>query len=273
MRPKGTTKYDYSEIKEFNLGDGEIYWTRPCPQCKKEIKHKCIISVRDCHRHKRKCNICGNWNRGLTIKTSESLRRMGEDHSIRMKKYRETNPPWNKGLTQKNNEIIKKITQNNIGFKHKEETKTIIGNYSKKMWSNDNLRNTITNKIKKYYNNPKNIDKLRYIMEQNGHWTSLSNKTEWEKYKQLVWSYTRKNDLSLLENFNKRGRIEIVGSYSLDHKYSVSEGFRNKVSPKIMGSIHNLEFIESINNDSKKRKCSITKEKLLELYGNSKNKI
>jgi hypothetical protein len=83
---------------------------------------------------------------------------------------------------------------------------------------------------------------------------------EFKKYRRKVYYWTSKNDLTQLENHEKRSRF----GYHLDHRYSIREGFKNKVPPKIVGSIDNLEFIHYTVNSSKGTKCSITLE---ELYG------
>ena len=85
---------------------------------------------------------------------------------------------------------------------------------------------------------------------------------EFKKYRRKVYYWTSKNDLTQLENYDKRGR----SSFHLDHKYSITEGFKNKVPPKVIGSIDNLEFICYTDNLSKGTKCSITLEKLNELF-------
>ena len=81
---------------------------------------------------------------------------------------------------------------------------------------------------------------------------------EFKKYRRKVYYWTSKNDLTQLENYNQRGRV----SFHLDHKYSITEGFKNKVPPKVIGSIDNLEFICYTDNLRKGTKCSITLEKL-----------
>ena len=81
---------------------------------------------------------------------------------------------------------------------------------------------------------------------------------EFKKYRRKVYYWTSKNDLTQLANHNKRGRF----GFHLDHKYSITEGFKNKVPPKVIGSIDNLEFICYTDNLSKATKCSITLEKL-----------
>jgi hypothetical protein len=81
---------------------------------------------------------------------------------------------------------------------------------------------------------------------------------EFKKYRRKVYYWTSKNDLTQLDNHEKRGRF----GFHLDHKYSITEGFKNKVPPKVIGSIDNLEFICYTDNLSKGTKCSITLEKL-----------
>jgi len=85
---------------------------------------------------------------------------------------------------------------------------------------------------------------------------------EFKKYRRKVYYWTAKNDLTLLENHEKRGKI----GHHLDHKYSITEGFKNNVPPKIIGSIHNLEFIDHKENCKKGIKCSITLKELYELF-------
>ena len=86
--------------------------------------------------------------------------------------------------------------------------------------------------------------------------------TEFKKYRRKVYYWTSKNDLTKLENYDKRSR----NGYHLDHKCSIAEGFKNKVPPKIIGSIDNLEFLLYTDNIKKGTSCSITLEKLYELF-------
>jgi hypothetical protein len=84
---------------------------------------------------------------------------------------------------------------------------------------------------------------------------------EFKKYRRKVYYWTAKNDLTELQNYDKRSLL----GYHLDHKFSITEGFKNNVPPKIIGSIYNLEFIPYNVNTSKGTKCSISLEKLYEL--------
>jgi hypothetical protein len=88
---------------------------------------------------------------------------------------------------------------------------------------------------------------------------------EFKKYRRKVYYWTNKNELSQLDNYEMRSKT----GYHLDHKYSISMGFKNNIPPHIVGSIYNLEFILVADNVKKGIKCSITKEKLYELFSGS----
>lgn len=85
-----------------------------------------------------------------------------------------------------------------------------------------------------------------------------------ERYISLVWYETKKNDLTILENFDKRGRIDLnADAYHLDHKYSICVGYLNNISPKIIGNIVNLEMLPALDNIRKRANCSISLDDLL----------
>jgi predicted DNA-binding protein YlxM (UPF0122 family) len=85
---------------------------------------------------------------------------------------------------------------------------------------------------------------------------------EFKKYYQKVKVITESQNLSLLENIEKRGRAGKVGAFHVDHMYSIIEGFRNNIEPEIIGNIFNLEMIPWELNLIKQGKCSITLKKL-----------
>ena len=86
---------------------------------------------------------------------------------------------------------------------------------------------------------------------------------KFEKYKNDVIKVTKKQPLYKLSNYDKRGNSGIEGAYHLDHKYSILEGFKNNISPNIIGDIKNLEFISWEDNIKKRAKCSITINELI----------
>jgi len=89
----------------------------------------------------------------------------------------------------------------------------------------------------------------------------ISDTSEYKNYVREVYKVTRKQPIETLLNHTKRGSF----SYHLDHKYSINEGFKNKIDPNIIGSIHNLEFIKWDENITKRTNCSITITELKKL--------
>jgi len=85
---------------------------------------------------------------------------------------------------------------------------------------------------------------------------------QFKNYRRRVNYWTNKNDLTKLENYANREKF----NYHLDHKFSIIEGFKLGVPPQIVGSIYNLEFIPFKDNIKKGTKCSISLEKLNELF-------
>jgi len=95
-------------------------------------------------------------------------------------------------------------------------------------------------------------------MEESGDWIPLNQLSDFHRYSRIVWSITNKQNISSLENYERRGRIfEDKDSYHLDHKFSIKEGFLNCILPIYIGSLKNLEFIPGLENIKKSAKCSI----------------
>lgn len=90
---------------------------------------------------------------------------------------------------------------------------------------------------------------------------------EWELYRKLVYKLTERSYRKYKKNINpenfKRGR----GKYHVDHKFSVLEGFKNNILPKIIADPSNLQMLTEKENISKDFRCSITKRQLLEGAG------
>jgi DNA invertase Pin-like site-specific DNA recombinase len=86
---------------------------------------------------------------------------------------------------------------------------------------------------------------------------------DYKKYKNDVMRITNQQRIDELSNYQKRGNSGVEGVYHLDHKYSILEGFKNKISPTIIGGIKNLEFIPWEENIKKRTKNSITINELI----------
>jgi hypothetical protein len=118
--------------------------------------------------------------------------------------------------------------------------------------------------LKVTWNNWNSGKRCRACYEQNKYKNAVKSKFGWERYKFLVWFFTEKNYKkyrTLINPLNKsRGN-----NYHLDHKFSISEGFRKNISPKIIASKENLEILTKKENCSKQTKCSIQLDELIEL--------
>lgn len=102
---------------------------------------------------------------------------------------------------------------------------------------------------------------------EEGIWIDKELKSERDLYYEDVWKITEKQNLESLPNFEKRGNIKFKkDAHHLDHRFSISEGFKHSIPPEIIGNIVNLEMLPAIENIHKSGKCSITLKKLKELY-------
>lgn len=71
-------------------------------------------------------------------------------------------------------------------------------------------------------------------------------------YYAKVWETTESQPLHILEHSDKRG----WKSFHLDHIYPISMGYLNKIPPKKIGNIKNLQFIPHAENISKGSKIT-----------------
>jgi len=147
----------------------------------------------------------------------------------------------------------------------KEKTKeTLLKNYGvdhplKNERIKDKLRKTCFDRygVENVFQFQKNIDiiqkKSKITRIKNGQQIPDDKLTEWDFYKKKVTSITRKNKKQLFQNWN--GFDYYDGEYikqnfnlkwyntkhpSIDHKISIYYGFKNKISPEIIGNIDNL---------------------------------
>lgn len=109
--------------------------------------------------------------------------------------------------------------------------------------------------------------KIKDSMIAQGHWNDWNNDkhlfTDYELYSRTVRQFTEQNDLTALENYEKRSK-----DFHLDHRFSILEGFKNNIPHYIVGSIYNLEIIPSKENSGKRGSCSISLDELCEKYFN-----
>ena len=111
------------------------------------------------------------------------------------------------------------------------------------------------------------IQKQKETNILNGIWVADEEKTDLDIYRRNVWKVTNKQDLSTLENIERRGHINFDSdAYHLNHKFSIIEGFKQNIPVFIIGNICNLEMVHNKVNSMKREKCSIDINTLLEKY-------
>lgn len=108
-------------------------------------------------------------------------------------------------------------------------------------------------------------NKRMKVLVDRGYMLDDSMKTDFYNYSRKVWRFTNESNIKDLPNYSLRGRAEVIGSYQLDHKYSIFQGFKDSILPYWIGSINNLEMIGSIDNIRKREKCSITMDELFQV--------
>jgi hypothetical protein len=82
------------------------------------------------------------------------------------------------------------------------------------------------------------------------------HRDEFKRYKLIVIYLTNKHRTSVASGY-KTGLAGTSDAYHLDHIYSIFEGYKNKVSPFIIGSIFNLRMLNWEDNISKHSKSDI----------------
>lgn len=180
----------------------------------------------------------------------------------------------------KTKEVINLYSKGKSIIETSKETKLSITGINKILKKHNMLRTELKNKsmLGKTHNEEtkKKVIKTKKMRLEKGLYdhiylkrTGLTYKEfikqqpEFKKYFNKVRCTTRKSNPSTLPNFDKRNYKRSGDSYQLDHKYSIIEGFKNNISPEVIGHICNLEMIPWKQNQQKQGKCSHTIEELV----------
>lgn len=91
--------------------------------------------------------------------------------------------------------------------------------------------------------------------------TDPTVRPEFYRYKAIVLYLTEKHRHTLTNGY-VTGLAGKPGAYHIDHLYSVLAGYKNKISPIVIASVHNLQMIPWQDNLSKHSKCSISIDEL-----------
>jgi hypothetical protein len=108
------------------------------------------------------------------------------------------------------------------------------------------------------------FEKARTLKISKGIYNDPSTVDEFILYKRKVRSISEQN----FKNYNhiiNPSNIRRSYYWHLDHKFSIFEGFQNKVPPEYIGHWTNLRMIERRPNQIKGSECSITLEELNQL--------
>lgn len=105
-------------------------------------------------------------------------------------------------------------------------------------------------------------DKIRATRERLGYQLPFEQMAAYDQYTSKVLTVTAQQALHTLPRYNLRKRNG-KDPHQLDHRFSMMEGFKQGISPEIIGCIHNLAYIPMRENHSKGARCSITLTELL----------
>ena len=194
----------------------------------------------------------------------------GEDEGLKKFKNRNINMRFSKTLDN----FIRLYGEQAGTEKYKEykkinENKMKLSNFIRKYGKEEGTKKYLKMKKIMSESNTKEYYIKRYgYKEGNKKWNlkNLRNsrssmkiptnqKDNFELYKMIVNRFTKKTlkscDIANIELIEK-------GKYSLDHKFSILEGFKNNIPPYIIASKYNVEVIPHNVNCSKQDNCSIT---------------
>lgn len=278
----GYTKSFGLEFKKFENRLSSMYFSALGPELKYCVindikdKPKCEVCEIDCHFSLTKNRYAKGCKSHIMVLENHKWEQVSKDKMINsIKQTRELkllgNPNYFKEIGQKVSESISKLT--------KEEKLEINATREKTNLEKYGVRNVSQNEEIKFkkketlFNNfgvttvwklQCVIDKTRETNIQSGHWISDCDKSFAQLYYEKVWKFTNKQELKSLNNFDKRGRIDLIDSaHHLDHKFSIKEGFKNNLLPYYIGHINNLEMLPARENCSKGSKCSISSDILI----------
>jgi|APSaa5957512576_1039674.scaffolds.fasta_scaffold03254_5 hypothetical protein len=202
------------------------HYTRICPQCGNEIKHKSKYNCRDAKSENRLCKSCMHKGKSHREKYGDRYDDITERTRASLKKVKHT---WHDKIA---------------ASRRKNGTNRISDKQKKWLSENGNFSKTGENHV--------HIKKI--LDEQNITYDEyLDRLSDYNRYKREVTILTRRIDVSMLLNVEKRGKCGVDGAYQLDHIVEISEGYVNGVSPSELASIDNLQFIPWQEN-MKKRK-------------------
>lgn len=149
---------------------------------------------------------------------------------------------------------------NRLSFKDKKKfvKEVLLKTGAHKWWENatEEEKNKIFKKRAQTMKLKNQREVLTLFKDYRAEVTYLTQQT-YKKYKDII------NSTKLKRGFGS-------GLYHIDHKYSVLQGFIDKIPCEVIASKYNLQMLEQKDNLKKHKQCSITKEELFKLYEHDK---
>lgn len=142
-----------------------------------------------------------------------------------------------------------------------------ISGYKKK---GQKTRSTHMSKIDEFGRNgyariaSKAIIKGNLTKAEKGIITHPSNRNSYYRYKTLVLHLTNRHRQTLTEGY-VTGLAGKPGAWHIDHRFSIIQGFREQISPFVIGHLENLQMLPWKQNIQKLHRCDISKEELFRI--------
>lgn len=155
-----------------------------------------------------------------------------------------------------------------------QKDKDGVSGYKKK---GQKTRSTHMNKIDELGRNgyakiaSKAIIKGNLTKAEKGIITHPSSRDNYYRYKTLVLHLTNYHRQKLTEGYIT-GLAGKPGAWHVDHKFSIIQGFREKISPFVIGHRANLQMLPWKQNIQKLHHCDISKENLFFITGYDQDK-
>ena len=197
-----------------------------------------------CSNNHRKCLI----NRQKNSKGHKNIEyKIGKDHPL----YGKKRPEHSNFIKNNNPMSILEVKEKHLKICNSIEYKQNMSKIIIERWKSKKYRKMYSDSL--IQKGLKRSDET--ISKQQLYYRKVLNitKTNLDKYYHLI-------------NPDNKPMGQTENTYNIDHIFSISEGFKQNIDPKIIGSVYNLQTLLWKDNIRKNKKCWITKEKLMELY-------
>lgn len=220
-------------------------YKRNCPNCNCIIEYKTKYNCRNAERDKRVCKKCMHVGKSQKEIYGDRYDAIIEKRSKSLKKV---NHWWHDKIAES---------------RHKNGTYILTDSHKKKI----SEKSIFSQSGKDHVRIKKILEEYDITYDEY-----LSNLSDFDRYKREVRLLTNKVDITLLENYEKRGVAGTEGAYHLDHKIEVSEGYVNGIPPHEIAKIENLHFIPwELNMKKRKFPNGIHNPNIKKYYGKSKS--